>query len=170
VARPARAAPAWEGARPSDVVMVTPIDRLTRSTFDLFAIVKRIVDAGGQFQSLTEPRTDTSTSTGGLMIAVLGGLADVERDLIRTRMAEGRSRPRHARSAWAARRNSPTRITWRPAARRAEGATLDKLAASLRPSFAYFPLRRFRTNPAYFHEKDHLELLVSGARSRTSFS
>jgi hypothetical protein len=101
------------------------------------------------------------------MIAVLGGLADVERDLIRTRTAEGRSRPRHARSAWAARRNSPTRITWRPAARRAEGATLDELAASLRSSFAYFLLRRFRTNPAYFHEKDHLEFLVSGARSRT---
>jgi hypothetical protein len=34
----------------------------------------------------------TGTSTGRLMIAVLGGLADVERDLIRTRTAEGRSR------------------------------------------------------------------------------
>src|SRR4051812_41552390 len=32
---------------PGDVVMVTRIDRLARSTFDLFAIVKRIVDAGG---------------------------------------------------------------------------------------------------------------------------
>ena len=68
------------------------IDRLARSTFDLFAIVKRIVDAGGQFRSLAEPWADTATSTGRLMIAVLGGLADVERDLIRTRTAEGRSR------------------------------------------------------------------------------
>ena len=34
---------------PGDVVLVTRIDRLARSTFDLFAIVKRIVDAGGQF-------------------------------------------------------------------------------------------------------------------------
>ena len=77
---------------PGDVVMVTRIDRLARSTFDLFAIVKRIVDAGGQFRSLAEPWADTGTSTGRLMIAVLGGLADVERDLIRTRTAEGRSR------------------------------------------------------------------------------
>ena len=77
---------------PGDVVTVTRIDRLARSTFDLFAIVKRIVDAGGQFRSLAEPWADTSTSTGRLMIAVLGGLADVERDLIRTRTAEGRSR------------------------------------------------------------------------------
>jgi DNA invertase Pin-like site-specific DNA recombinase len=68
------------------------IDRLARSTFDLFAIIKRIVDAGGQFRSLAEPWADTATSTGRLMIAVLGGLADVERDLIRTRTAEGRSR------------------------------------------------------------------------------
>ena len=77
---------------PGDVVTVTRIDRLARSTFDLFAIVKRIVDAKAQFRSLAEPWADTGTSTGRLMMAVLGGLADVERDLIRTRTAEGRSR------------------------------------------------------------------------------
>jgi DNA invertase Pin-like site-specific DNA recombinase len=77
---------------PGDVVTVTRIDRLARSTFDLFAIVKKIVDAKAQFRSLAEPWADTGTSTGRLMIAVLGGLADVERDLIRTRTAEGRSR------------------------------------------------------------------------------
>jgi DNA invertase Pin-like site-specific DNA recombinase len=67
-------------------------DRLARSTFDLFGIVKRIVDAKAQFRSLAEPWADTGTSTGRLILAVLGGLADVERDLIRTRTAEGRSR------------------------------------------------------------------------------
>jgi hypothetical protein len=44
------------------------------------------------FRSLAEPWADTGTSTGRLMLAVLGGLGDVERDLIRTRTAEGRSR------------------------------------------------------------------------------
>jgi DNA invertase Pin-like site-specific DNA recombinase len=77
---------------PGDVVTVTRIDRLARSTFDLFGIVKRIVDAKAQFRSLAEPWADTGTSTGRLMLAILGGLADVERDLIRTRTAEGRSR------------------------------------------------------------------------------
>ena len=72
---------------PGDVVTVTRIDRLARSTFDLFAIVKQIVDAKAQFRSSAEPWADTGTSTGRLMIAVLGGLADVERDLIRTRTA-----------------------------------------------------------------------------------
>ena len=47
-----------------DQVVVTRIDRLARSTFELFAIVKRIIDAGGQFLSLAEPGADTSTSTG----------------------------------------------------------------------------------------------------------
>jgi DNA invertase Pin-like site-specific DNA recombinase len=77
---------------PGDVVTVTRIDRLVRSTFDLFAIVKRIVDAKAQFRFLAEPWADTGTSTGRLMLAVLGGLADVKRYLIRTRTVEGRSR------------------------------------------------------------------------------
>src|ERR1700746_3218960 len=77
---------------PGDVVTVTRIDRLARSTLDLFAIVQRIVDAKAPFRSLAEPWADTGTSPGRLMLAVLGGLADVERDLIRTRTAEGRSR------------------------------------------------------------------------------
>jgi len=77
---------------PGDVVTVTRIDRLARSTFDLFGIVKRIVDAKAEFRSLAEPWADTGTSTGRLVLAMLGGLADVERDLIRTRTAEGRNR------------------------------------------------------------------------------
>ena len=49
---------------PGDVVTVTRIDRLARSTFDLFAIVKRVADAKVQFRSLAEPWADTGTSTG----------------------------------------------------------------------------------------------------------
>jgi len=115
---------------PGDVVMVTRIDRLARSTFDLFAIVKRIVDAGGQFRSLAEPWADTGTSTGRLMLAVLGGLADVERDLIRTRTAEGRSRAK-ARGKHMGRPPSLTAAQQNEATRwRAEGATLQELADS----------------------------------------
>lgn len=75
-----------------DTIVVTRIDRLARSTFDLFAVVKEITQKGAQFYSLAEPWADTATSTGRLMLAVMGGLADVERDLIRTRTAEGRAR------------------------------------------------------------------------------
>jgi DNA invertase Pin-like site-specific DNA recombinase len=92
-----------------DVVTVTRIDRLARSTFDLFGIVKRIVDAKAQFRSLAEPWADTGTSTGRLMLAVLGGLADVERDLIRTRTAEGRSRAKAQGKAMGRPRSLPHR-------------------------------------------------------------
>src|SRR5438067_7333725 len=110
---------------PGDVVTVTRIDRLARSTFDLFGIVKRIVDAKAQFRSLAEPWADTGTSTGRLMLAVLGGLADVERDLIRTRTAEGRSRAK-ARGKHMGRPPSLITPEQRKEAirRRAQGATL----------------------------------------------
>ncbi len=113
-----------------DVVRVTRIDRLARPTFDLFAIVKQITDAGGQFRSLAAPWADPGTSTGRLMLAVLGGLADVERDLIRTRTAEGRSRAK-ARGQHMGR---PPALTPQQQAearqRRAEGATLQELVDS----------------------------------------
>ena len=99
---------------PGDVVTVTRIDRLARSTFDLFAIVKQIVDAKAQFRSLAEPWADTGTSTGRLMIAVLGGLADVERDLIRTRTAEGRSRAQKRGQHMGRPPNCPTRRRPKP--------------------------------------------------------
>jgi DNA invertase Pin-like site-specific DNA recombinase len=113
-----------------DVVTVTRIDRLARSTFDLFAIVKQIADAGAHFKSLAEPWADTATSTGRLMLAVLGGLADVERDLIRTRTAEGRSRA----TARGQHMGRPPALTPQQQdearQRRAEGATLKELARS----------------------------------------
>ena len=115
---------------PGDVVTVTRIDRFARSTFDLFAIVKQIVDAKAQFRSLAEPWANTGTSTGRLMIAVLGGLADVERDLIRTRTAEGRSRAQKRGQHM----GRPPKLTAAQQAearrRRAEGATLAELARS----------------------------------------
>jgi DNA invertase Pin-like site-specific DNA recombinase len=115
---------------PGDVVTVTRIDRLARSTFDLFAIVKRIADAKALFRSLAEPWADTGTSTGRLMLAVLGVLAVVERDLIRTRTAEGRSRAK-AQGKHMGRPPSLTPAQQKEAIRqRAQGATLDQLARS----------------------------------------
>jgi DNA invertase Pin-like site-specific DNA recombinase len=54
---------------------VTRIDRLARSTFDLFAIIKSVTGAKARFRPLAEPWADTGTATGRLMIAVRGDLA-----------------------------------------------------------------------------------------------
>jgi DNA invertase Pin-like site-specific DNA recombinase len=119
-----------EHIQPGDVVTVTRIDRLARSTFDLFAIVKQIVETKAQFRSLAEPWADTATSTGRLMIAVLGGLADVERNLIRTRTAEGRDQAKERGQQM----GRPPKLTPQQQEearrRRAEGATLKELAKS----------------------------------------
>ncbi len=119
---------------PGDMVTVTRIDRLARSTFDLFAIVKQIVDAKAQFRSLAEPWADTGTSTGRLMLAVLGGLADVERDLIRTRTAEGRSRAKE--SKWAVPVPS-IRPTGRGHQTPRAGCYVARIGGQLRPQHFY---------------------------------
>ena len=79
---------------------------------------------------LAEPWADTGTSTGRLMLAVLGGLADVERDLIRTRTAEGRSRAK-AQGQHMGRPPTLTPEQRKEATkRRAQGATLKELVHS----------------------------------------
>jgi DNA invertase Pin-like site-specific DNA recombinase len=80
--------------RPGDVVVVTRTDRLARSVLGLFDIIRRITEAGAQFRSIAEPVIDTSSSMGRVVLAVIGALGDVERDLIKVRTAEGRARAR----------------------------------------------------------------------------
>jgi DNA invertase Pin-like site-specific DNA recombinase len=74
-----------------DVLMVTRLDRLARSTRDLLNTLAAITGRKAGFRSLSDTWADT-TSHGRLMLTVLGGLAEFERDLIRTRTGEGRAR------------------------------------------------------------------------------
>jgi DNA invertase Pin-like site-specific DNA recombinase len=75
-----------------DVVTVTRLDRLARSTRDLLNTLGTIADRKAGFRSLADAWADTTTSHGRLMLTVLGGLAEFERDLIRSRTGEGRAR------------------------------------------------------------------------------
>jgi DNA invertase Pin-like site-specific DNA recombinase len=75
-----------------DVFMVTRLDRLARSTRDLSNILAAITDRKAGFRSLGDTWADTTTPHERLMLAVLGGLAEFERDLIRARTTEGRKR------------------------------------------------------------------------------
>src|SRR5271166_6343489 len=75
-----------------DVLMVTRLDRLARSTRDLLNSLAAITARKAGFRSLGDAWADTTTSHGRLMLTVLGGLAEFERDLIRTRTGEGRER------------------------------------------------------------------------------
>src|SRR3954470_7861628 len=77
---------------PGDTLVVTRLDRLARSTLDLLNIIKSVADRKATFQSLGEQWADTTTAAGRLMLTILGGLAEFERELIKARTAEGRER------------------------------------------------------------------------------
>lgn len=79
-----------------DVLIVTRLDRLARSTRDLLDIVHTIETSGAKLKALTDAWADTTTPTGKLILTVLGGLAEFERSLIAERTAEGRERARRA--------------------------------------------------------------------------
>ena len=79
-----------ETLEPGDVLMVTRLDRLARSNRDLLNTLAAITERKAGFRSLGDAWADTTTSHGRLMLTVLGGLAEFERDLIRTRTSEGR--------------------------------------------------------------------------------
>src|SRR5260370_23801979 len=75
-----------------DVLMVTRLDRLARSTRDLLNTLDAIAKKGAGFRSLADTWADTTTAHGRLMLTILGGLAEFERSLILARTGEGRVR------------------------------------------------------------------------------
>ena len=75
-----------------DILIVTRLDRLARSTRDLLNLLGTMAEKGVGFKSLRDAWADTTTAHGRLMLTVLGGLAEFERELIRTRTGEGRER------------------------------------------------------------------------------
>ena len=76
--------------RPGDVVTVTRLDRLARSTRDLLDIAERIQEAGAGLRSLAEPWADTTTPAGRMVLTVFAGIAEFERCLIIDRTTAGR--------------------------------------------------------------------------------
>ena len=65
-----------------DVLIVTRLDRLARSSRDLLNIIKQLIDVGASFKSLKDQWADTTTAHGRLILTVLAGLAEFERELI----------------------------------------------------------------------------------------
>ena len=74
---------------PGDIVMVTKLDRLARSSRDLHNIIHELDGLSCGFVSLGESWCDTTTSHGRLMLTIMGGIAEFERELIRERCEEG---------------------------------------------------------------------------------
>jgi DNA invertase Pin-like site-specific DNA recombinase len=88
----AQLAKALRRLEPGDVLIVTRLDRLARSTRDLLNILATVGEREDGFRSLKDTWADTTTPHGRLMLTVLGGLAEFERELIRARTGERRRR------------------------------------------------------------------------------
>jgi DNA invertase Pin-like site-specific DNA recombinase len=113
-----------------DVLLVTRLDRLARSTRDLLNILHEVGEKRAGFRSLSEAWADTTNPHGRLLLTVLGGLAEFERDLIRSRTGEGRERAK-ARGVKLGRKPKLTMHQIREAlARREAGELLTEIGRS----------------------------------------
>jgi len=113
-----------------DTLVVTRLDRLARSTRDLLNILDEIAKRGAGFKSLADTWADTTTAHGRLMLTVLGGLAEFERELIRTRTGEGRARAMANGVKFGRRPKLSTYQRQEAIARREAGETVAAIARS----------------------------------------
>ena len=111
-----------------DTLIVTRLDRLARSTRDLLNVLDAVGKAGAGFRSIADAWADTTSPHGRLMLTILGGLAEFERELIKARTGEGRARAK-ARGVHMGRPSALTRDQQREAlARRDAGEALTDIA------------------------------------------
>jgi DNA invertase Pin-like site-specific DNA recombinase len=113
-----------------DVLLVTKLDRLGRSTRELLDLIERIGKAGAAFRSLGDPLWDTSSSQGRLLSTLLAAIAEFERDLIKERTGEGRKRAQAAGVQFGRKRKLSDYQRREALKRRAAGETLSEIAKS----------------------------------------
>lgn len=80
--------------REGDVLLVTKLDRLARSTADLYRIVTDLSDRGVAFRVLDDPAVDTTSRTGKLVLGILALIAEFETEIRRERQMEGIAKAR----------------------------------------------------------------------------
>jgi DNA invertase Pin-like site-specific DNA recombinase len=123
------------------LLIVTRLDRLARSTRDLLNVLDAVAKARAGFRSLKDTWADTTTPHGRLMLTVLGGLAEFERELIRARTGEGRSRAKARGVRFGRPPNVPAACQWRDASGFEEIAAPSIKTFSSRPTKERAPWR-----------------------------
>jgi DNA invertase Pin-like site-specific DNA recombinase len=83
-----------EYLREGDTLLVTKLDRLARSTSDLYRIVSQLAEKGVEFKVLDDPAIDTSSRTGKLVMGILALIAEFENDIRSERQMDGIAKAR----------------------------------------------------------------------------
>jgi DNA invertase Pin-like site-specific DNA recombinase len=120
---------ALDYVREGDTLVVTKPDRIARSTADLLAIAQRLKEKGVTFRILSM-QIDTSTPTGKLMLTVLGGIAEFERELMLERQREGIAKAK-AEGKYKGRAPTARRKAADVLRLRAQGKTADTIVQEL---------------------------------------
>jgi DNA invertase Pin-like site-specific DNA recombinase len=117
-----------------DVLLVTRLDRLARSTRDLLNVMATISEKGAGFRSIADPLIDTSSAHGKLILAVLGALAEFERSMILARTSEGRKRAQDRGVRFGRKPKLTPHQVAEALARRANGEALSDIGRSFNVS------------------------------------
>src|SRR6476620_1242630 len=83
-----------EYLREGDTLLVSKIDRLARSTSDLYRIVSMLAEKGVEFKVMDDPSIDTTSRTGKLVMGILALIAEFENDIRRERQMDGIAKAR----------------------------------------------------------------------------
>lgn len=113
-----------------DVLLVTRLDRLARSTRDLLNVLAQVSDRGAGFRSLADTMIDTTSPHGKLILAVLGALAEFERSMILARTGEGRKQAQARRIKFGRKPKLTLHQRQEALARRANGECLTEIGRS----------------------------------------
>jgi len=70
-------------------LFVTKLDRLARSTADLYRIISELTERGVAFKVVDDPSIDTTSRTGKLIMGILALIAEFENDIRRERQQQG---------------------------------------------------------------------------------
>jgi DNA invertase Pin-like site-specific DNA recombinase len=116
--------------QPGDVVVVTKLDRLGRSTRELLDLIDQIGKAGASFRSVGDPLWDTSSAQGRLLSTLLASIAEFERELIVERTSAGRERAMAAGVKFGRKRKLSDYQRAEAIKRRGAGETLAAIAKS----------------------------------------
>ena len=113
--------------REGDTLVVTKLDRLARSTSDLYRIVSELTQRGVKFKVLDDPSIDTSSRTGKLVMGILALIAEFENDIRRERQQDGINKAKAAGIRFGPKPILTLPVIEKIKALRADGATVPEI-------------------------------------------